>query len=251
MSHDRFTVAHRRPERQPRLHCHITALAVPGFNAQRRPERQPRLHVAGPTRRATDRARSTKAGASTPATRRPLRDPDPWCDSLNEGRSVNPGYTTPNTVALSRRVYRSTKAGASTPATPERTSPVPKALSSAQRRPERQPRLHLAVRITPPAAPYAQRRPERQPRLHLFFLEKESATLCAQRRPERQPRLHAQDCGRPDHVAAPLNEGRSVNPGYTRNSRARRPDSTSTLNEGRSVNPGYTCLALFLSCAMR
>ena len=91
---------------------------------------------------------------------------------LNEGRSVNPGYTArrPATHRPAHPV-RSTKAGASTPATPDRwpagerahprstkagasTPATPRVIftaavvgARAQRRPERQPRLHAAVSL--------------------------------------------------------------------------------------------------------
>ena len=41
-------------------------------------------------------------------------------------------------------------------------------------------------------------------------------------------------------VIAPLNEGRSVNPGYTCAPGCARSRPSAPLNEGRSVNPGYT-----------
>ena len=64
------------------------------ITAQRRPERQPRLHTAH--------------GRYTPH----------WSSTLNEGRSVNPGYTARDAVLPVVILGRSTKAGASTPATP-------------------------------------------------------------------------------------------------------------------------------------
>ena len=175
--------------------------------------------------------------------------------SLNEGRSVNPGYTLGGSISMCSAV-------------------------AAQRRPERQPRLHAApgvreVTLHPPLNEgrsvnpgYTRPRPlpHRLPsalnegrsvnpgytpgRLHLskarFWSERWGppqslrATTPAQRRPERQPRLHSPPPGHPSPSApSPLNEGRSVNPGYTRQV-ARRRTRSSTLNEGRSVNPGYT-----------
>ena len=100
-------------------------------SAQRRPGPQPRRHSA----RRLDRGigasgcwiRSTKAGASTPATRagRSPREP------------IGPHGT--------RSDARSTKAGASTPATPPRWPPAHlrrTSATSAQRRPGPQPRRH-------------------------------------------------------------------------------------------------------------
>ena len=110
--------------------------------------------------------------------------------TLNEGRSVNPGYT-------------------------GRAGWTDRSNNDAQRRPERQPRLHAHHPAVNSSVPIAQRRPERQPRLH-----------------RRTPRCLPLSRG-------PLNEGRSVNPGYTRTRPSATPRSR-TLNEGWSVNPGYT-----------
>ena len=184
------TVSHPRP-----------AFRRAWLTAQRRPERQPRLHVRWPCRPS-----------------RVLWRP------LNEGRSVNPGYTTRCTILdphFGARL-RSTKAGASTPATHAhlaRPGNTPRSCF-AQRRPERQPRLHLRTSLVTGVWYDAQRRPERQPRLHeraQVFAAHRFAS--AQRRPERQPRLHhpltMRHRMRRDPAA--LNEGRSVNPGYTQN----------------------------------
>ena len=120
--------------------------------AQRRPGHQPRRHSRTRSRgpQAELLVRSTKAGASTPATRRPgaPRSPRLAFQTLNEGRGINPGDTStkrppvpgdcasaaalnegrginpgdthdrdrPGARAVDLR--RSTKAGASTPATP-------------------------------------------------------------------------------------------------------------------------------------
>ena len=95
-----------------------SALASSTARAQRRPERQPRLHPLIAPIIGKRLVRSTKAGASTPATRwRKLRLCRNSEQALNEGRSVNPGYTSCRTIAAVRWLV-------------------------AQRRPERQPRLH-------------------------------------------------------------------------------------------------------------
>ena len=161
--------AQRRPERQPRLHL---------FHARHEPSDEVRSTKAGAStpatrgrpRRRTDHPghRSTKAGASTPATpssrpqhaqktqraqRRPERQPrlhpqaaarSPRCagSSLNEGRSVNPGYTRHGENIRRSVCRRSTKAGASTPATPATNAATGTVRPGAQRRPERQPRRH-------------------------------------------------------------------------------------------------------------
>ena len=187
--------AQRRPERQPRLHSFMRHKASSQF-AQRRPERQPRLHVSLLNFLATVQIRSTKAGASTPATHTTV-EPRQSSGSLNEGRSVNPGYTRINDDGLRSRRRRSTKAGASTPATPCETN-----------------EMTGADRSTKAGA--------------------STATLSTARCPP---------------AAASLNEGRSVNPGYTSAAGLRTKAGASTprlrvgcttLNEGRSVNPGYT-----------
>ena len=90
--------------------------------------------------------RSTKAGASTPAT---------------------PGTITTVAVEL---LHRSTKAGASTPATPLYFRPYSSPLAAAQRRPGHQPRRHsfrFCARLHRSAA---QRRPGHQPRRHWITL---------------------------------------------------------------------------------
>ena len=225
----------------------------------------PGYTLRAPGRDGQGEDRSTKAGASTPAT--PASSPSgkrttgtlnegrsvnpgytmglrmqPSSDtSLNEGRSVNPGYT----PALLRNVIhtpwtlnegRSVNPGYTFQSTFSFDSVVP-----AQRRPERQPRLHSSAVTKNTSSPMcAQRRPERQPpatrdRLadvaqHLERSTKAGAstpathvvacsfvivTRYAQRRPERQPRLHESPPPRRTSGLTSLNEGRSVNPGYT------------------------------------
>ena len=160
-----IAAAQRRPERQPRLHHRLVVALDACVDAQRRPERQPRLHD-GQQRVVTSlELRSTKAGASTPATR--------------ADRHVRAAVPT-----------------------------------DAQRRPERQPRLHLVETVTGKDGAIAQRRPERQPRLHSAQARESNAAQSAQRRSERQPRLHPFQQTTTVSGKA-LNEGRSVNPGYT------------------------------------
>ena len=193
--------AQRRPERQPRLHAQLLLehlhgigrstkagastpatpvqshlLHLPHLLAQRRPERQPRLHDARAYEGRTVYLRSTKAGASTPATRRAgldMRYTAVLTTSLNEGRSVNPGYT---------------------------------------------------VRVTPQIVHQHLSRPLNEGRsVNPGYTSRSAANLNAQwgssnaqRRPERQPRLHIQLIRTGLYqVQATLNEGRSVNPGYT------------------------------------
>ena len=117
--------------------------------AQRRPGHQPRRHMLGRERANPRRPRSTKAGASTPATLGPSRRscrrrtaslngrpghqprrhiPTQSTQSagntaaLNEGRGINPGDTFVRRWDHHRPGDRSTKAGASTPATRHSTA---------------------------------------------------------------------------------------------------------------------------------
>ena len=260
------TSAQRRPERQPRRHFCSSISKWNIMSAQRRPERQPRRHPQ-PAHRAHRHvsSRSTKAGASTPATPahaadlvpQPLRSTKagastpatlpsprsgPACagTSLNEGRSVNPGDTQSTRADVGRS-------------------------DSAQRRPERQPRRHTHQNRRGPAptrtlnegrsvnpgdttiplthgvgSAVAQRRPERQPRRHAKTAESIARLTNAQRRPERQPRRHSACTGCSYARVKTLNEGRSVNPGDTRIFAANCDGYVRPLNEGRSVNPGDT-----------
>ena len=283
--------AQRRPERQPRRHDQNRSTPA---DAQRRPERQPRRTAE---RRASCRgiARSTKAGASTPATpcrTQPSRPraivrstkagastPATLDRTLNEAerqprrqyglrtlplrRSTKAGASTPATPADCAeagrwRTNRSTKAGASTPATPVPPAACANTSSGsrrgAQRRPERQPRRHLArstkagastpgvrgcnsisalrstkagastpatlgrrCRALPHSAPLNEGRSVNPGDTHLARLFHDDGTACfAQRRPERQPRRHAISRTAATGRSRPLNEGRSVNPGDTR-----------------------------------
>ena len=138
--------------------------------------------------------RSTKAGASTPATHGRWRQATTGWTSLNEGRGINPGDTS-------------------------RQNWTPPALRVAQRRPGHQPRRHpeVAPNQRPGGTP-AQRRPGHQPRRHPtraccnwptpWSLNEGrginpgdtnwrntdvSGTKNAQRRPGHQPRRHDAD----------------------------------------------------------
>ena len=238
--------AQRRPGRQPRRHSSGAASrhAAAEF-AQRRPGRQPRRHgQVAPDRTHGRVERSTKAGASTPATLQRMRIAGPRViKPLNEGRGVNPGDTASVVPRLHPGHQRSTKAGASTPATRLTDGRAESAGGAiAQRRPGRQPRRHWnSGNSAPVAAATAQRRPGRQPRRHEArnAPQKTSpprstkagastpATLApfhtgcdcysdAQRRPGRQPRRHQADSRREYARVRSLNEGRGVNPGDTR-----------------------------------
>ena len=89
-----------------------------GQGAQRRPGHQPRRHVRKADFARRVHARSTKAGASTPATLLWWNWPRHGCE-----RSTKAGASTPATLSVlldsDGNLVRSTKAGASTPATPD------------------------------------------------------------------------------------------------------------------------------------
>ena len=110
--------------------------------AQRRPGREPRRHADADGADGSAAARSTKAGARTPATRGVPRRPPP-------------------------RAARSTKAGARTPATQRRAVASCAVMATAQRRPGREPRRHApGASLTRSTPDFAQRRPGREPRRH-------------------------------------------------------------------------------------
>ncbi len=75
--------------------------------------------------RAFGPVRSTKAGASTPATPRRRTTRRRSRRSLNEGRGLDPGNTGCPWCSCLLLLERSTKAGASTPATPHATGQPP------------------------------------------------------------------------------------------------------------------------------
>ena len=207
--------AQRRPERQPRRHSRVAVTGpLSSDDAQRRPERQPRRHAELADSLALVHSRSTKAGASTPAT---LATPAArWLHppALNEGRSVNPGDTRmrdwcedPDTGAqrrperqprrhgavremCHRGIRRSTKAGASTPATlPGDGDEGARRQRSTKAGASTPATLELNALVSD-SATVAQRRPERQPRRHAQRIAHCRPDGSAQRRPERQPRRH-------------------------------------------------------------
>ena len=121
-------------------------VCIPGLPAQRRPGHQPRRHIhRGGCSQLNFVGRSTKAGASTPAT--PVANVVGV--SVKQFRSTKAGASTPATRlavwSTAHPGFRSTKAGASTPATltadRSRTS-TPAVVVGAQRRPGHQPRRH-------------------------------------------------------------------------------------------------------------
>ena len=138
------------------------------------------------------------------------------------------------------------------------------ALSSAQRRPGREPRRHSRMAWkSNDGHTFAQRRPGREPRRHGRTAIERDMVCTAQRRPGREPRRHAPMPGRLSGRLAALNEGRGANPGDTLSLRLEgtcfqrstkagartpatpgepkcRPWQRTALNEGRGANPGDT-----------
>ena len=137
--------------------------------------------------------RSTKAGASTPATREralPSRTPG--------RRSTKAGASTPATQAEGRQrdilaARRSTKAGASTPATPRK--PCTAVVRAVQR--------STKAGASTPATPFVGS--------DAVGFGAVRSTKAGASTPATRPGLRPTPAG----VARPLNEGRSVNPGYT------------------------------------
>ena len=114
--------AQRRPERQLRRHpkpCRAGGARSRSLNEGRSVNSGDTRQLRVQRERLMDR--STKAGASTPATLGLLVGRCRVPDSLNEGRSVNSGDTLRRALNEVRLRARSTKAGASTPATPANT----------------------------------------------------------------------------------------------------------------------------------
>ena len=110
-------LAQRRPERQPRRHSVLEFCVRIWSAAQRRPERQPRRHSDIERGGGVDECRSTKAGASTPATLEmvPVSTTDP-CAAQRRPERQPRRHNLPRMMHSQEHV-RSTKAGASTPAT--------------------------------------------------------------------------------------------------------------------------------------
>ena len=186
-------------------------------SAQRRPERQPRLHQWAWI------ARCRLASA------------------LNEGRSVNPGYTWSGSRCVVRRRCRSTKAGASTPAAPALAGQLRHAC------------LHRSTKAGASTPATLVRREDQRFVAHRSTKAGAStpATRVVHDDPDRRHRRSTK-AGASTPATHPLvtdvylgfstlNEGRSVNPGYTVDFNFEMTRSPA-LNEGRSVNPGYTRL---------
>ena len=137
------SVAQRRPGRAPRRHASFMPRkpSATSPSAQRRPGRAPRRHLVRMVEGVDAVARSTKAGACTPATPPPRGQ-----GRAHPLRSTKAGACTPATPAGGDcdggGPIRSTKAGACTPATPVHRPAFGVAIVLAQRRPGRAPRRH-------------------------------------------------------------------------------------------------------------
>ncbi len=234
------------------------------MHAQRRPGPRPRQHPAVRQRPCQTMSRSTKAGASTPATLATfhaacVRDiaqrwPGPrprqhgrrgaWPQRVGNAQR-RPGPR-PRQHAGSERgeigiFDRSTKAGASTPATPSESGRICACTVTLNEGRGLDPGNTAGESHVEP--------PSRD----------------AQRRPGPRPRQHWRAAGSPRRCRRTLNEGRGLDPGNTAGSErgeigifdrstkagastpATPPPDTSpappatTLNEGRGLDPGNTC----------
>ncbi len=193
----------------------------PALGAQRRPGRQPQRHLfAFRIAAASWTRRSTKAGASAPATpfdprrvpyhagraqRRPGRQPQRHprvrpaeevrlTVALNEGRGVSPSDTPGGPPRAGPRCPSLNEGrGVSPSDTREKRDQGGGWAVIAQRRPGRQPQRHRTVPLLSSRdAAFAQRRPGRQPQRHMMKqVEKTGVGYDAQRRPGRQPQRHS------------------------------------------------------------
>ena len=228
--------AQRRPERQPRRHTPMMTTRAFSFRAQRRPEHQPRRHPVFIRQQVCDVPRSTKAGASTPATPTTARVEIRSTSPLNEGRSINPGDTslrhngTTGHAGAQRRPEHQ----------PRRHTPMPK-MRMATRSPLNEGRSinpgdtsgSLSGRGRSPS-PLNEGRSINPGDTHLSQASPFFDFIAAQRRPEHQPRRHMP----PPHTPArfskrPLNEGRSINPGDTAKFCKRAVPGQPSLVHGR------------------
>ena len=238
-----ISTAQRRPGPQPRRHMPSKATRRSISTAQRRPGPQPRRHLpfwrvfqspllplnegrglnpgdtAGVGERADLVVRSTKAGASTPAT--PYWVPIDRIVDNDAQRRPGPQPRRHPAVAVTPTYPKSAQRRPGPQ--PRRHMAPPSAtwrcMTYAQRRPGPQPRRHEEVVValqhrhvrstkagaSTPATRMvavveahgvvgAQRRPGPQPQRHLDTLLPADVTIRAQRRPGPQPRRHFRSC---------------------------------------------------------
>ena len=211
------------------------------WRAQRRPGHQPRRHPKhGALWCVIWIERSTKAGASTPATLSIAGLCRARSTTLNEGRGINPGDT---------RVRGSSRLGSAGPLNegrginPGDTGSTGGTTSTARTLNEGRginPGDTSGGRVSSAACVIAQRRPGHQPRRHVSQPRLSKGGRNAQRRPGHQPRRHSYTLGRAlSSLWSTLNEGRGINPGDTRRWRLWWA-GWCALNEGRGINPGDT-----------
>ena len=185
-------------------------------SAQRRPGHQPRRHTPPRGLLAHTRARSTKAGASTPATRELMHDAIQTAMALNEGRGINPGDTCTSSGRPRRIGPLNEGRGINPGDTLSTTQPSRQGSAPLNEGRGINPGDTAQTRITATAFYDAQRRPGHQPRRHSSALNFNiSSGSYAQRRPGHQPRRHARTFSRLNRSRIPFNEGRGINPGDT------------------------------------
>ena len=270
--------AQRRPGREPRRHAPLAARAASTaavLTAQRRPGREPRRHPGagpGPTRSGTlNEGRGANPGDTRDTPARELAG----C-----ARSTKAGARTPATPARRRpggqQIPRSTKAGARTPATPASPGPRPTTRSSLNEGRGANPGDTIAEAYSLSPHDAAQRRPGREPRRHSIICVRSVTHERSLNEGRGANPGDTRTTGGWCWSTGPLNEGRGANPGDTfprGNARAwvkgaqlvegavavrhrstkagartpatpteRRPSRHRPwpLNEGRGANPGDT-----------
>ena len=215
-------------------------------SAQRRPGHQPRRHIIPHRQALHPRPRSTKAGASTPATPDGTTITSNAATALNEGRGINPGDTRPSGGKFNVRCSDSLNEGRGI--NPGDTRSEPRRLTLLSDRPLNEGRginpgdtgqnlcavaAHIDARSTKAGASTPATRRCRAPC--------PPSMRDAQRRPGHQPRRHTRrPCGSRPESRSALNEGRGINPGDTATGGGGAPTDLATLNEGRGINPGDT-----------
>ena len=231
--------AQRRPGPRPRQHASPSASTWAGAGAQRRPGPRPRQHVRLMLLLVDDLLRSTKAGASTPATpaHRPLRRYVPR--PLNEGRGLDPGNTTgvsgtnPASRGAQRRPGPRPRQHARCSWCPTKTAP---ALNEGRGLdPGNTPR---AVPTATTSTPLNEGR-GLDPGNTVGAVGPVAVGCHAQRRPGPRPRQHV-----PPRPGDQCHRRRSTKAGAstpaTRADTSTAGDSRSSLNEGRGLDPGNT-----------
>ena len=194
-AHPPASSAQRRPGRLPRRHATTPPRRSGARTAQRRPGRLPR----GDTRKrcgvsSARRARSTKAGASAPATHASswLRQPDSLPRSTKAGASA-PATRSFEQVTVRGRISLNEGRGVC----PGDTGPArltARTANVAQRRPGRLPRRHRPVSgSNSTASPRSTKAGASAPATHAIAHSCGHQSPSAQRRPGRLPRRHPEN----------------------------------------------------------